>query len=105
MSAPHPPLLVLQAALDRRLSEDHRVEVDAHVAACGTCRRHVHILRWTRVRLGGLTSAVAVPPMLDAELHRALAEAAAPLAPAATPSAAAVAHRWWHRVARWRGGA
>lgn len=68
----HPPLGILQDALDLRLAGSARLEVDAHLAACEICRRQLHALRWTKVRLAGVGSSLVMPSELETEIRRLL---------------------------------
>lgn len=99
----HPPLGLLQDALDLRLAGSARVEVDEHLAACEVCRRRLHALRWTKVRLAGVGSSLAMPPGLEAEIRRLLdprepRPGATPAPPPGEPSDA----RWRQWFAWWR---
>ena len=69
----HPDLLVLQDALDRRLAAEARGEVERHLATCGPCRRRLHALRWTLVRLADAGSHLPMPDTLAGEIRRILA--------------------------------
>jgi hypothetical protein len=97
----HPDLLVLQDALDRRLPAEARVEVDRHLAACGPCRRRLHALRWTLVRLADAGSHLPMPDALAGEIRRILVPDPPPadLLPPdpATPDDAAGWRRWFAR--------
>lgn len=66
-AVPHPPLSALQDALDHRLAGTARLRVDEHLAACACCRRQMHALRWTTLRVAGV-AAEHLPPALVREL-------------------------------------
>jgi anti-sigma factor RsiW len=94
----HPSLLILQEALDHRLEGGERIAVDEHLAGCEACRRQIHALRWTTIRLAGVGAGVTIPPALQVELRRLLS--APPDSPGSTPAPAPPPGGW----RRWLGG-
>ena len=100
----HPPLGILQDALDLRLAGPARIEVDEHLAACDVCRRRLHALRWTKVRLAGVGSSLVMPPWLEAEIRRLLdPEARRPVATPAPLQAERLGAGWRRWFEWWRG--
>ena len=92
----HPDLLVLQDALDRRLPAEDRLEVERHLASCGPCRRRLHALRWTLVRLADAGSHLPMPDALAGEIRRILIPDPPP-PDAPTPDDPAGWRRWFAR--------
>lgn len=68
----HSPLR-LQDALDGRLSAAERLAVGEHLVACESCRRTLHALRWTKVRMAGAGAVLPIPARLETELREVLA--------------------------------
>jgi len=68
---PHSPLRLLEA-LDGRLTPEQRLAVGEHVLGCERCRRTLHALRWTKVRMAGAGAALPVPGQLEKDLRQAL---------------------------------
>ncbi|HEX9579512.1 MAG TPA: zf-HC2 domain-containing protein [Gemmatimonadales bacterium] len=67
----------LQDLLDGRLEAARRPEIEAHLAACERCRRHLDALRWARDVALKQVPIEALPPGLAARVGAALdAEAA-----------------------------
>jgi len=104
---PHSPLR-LQEALDGRLTPEGRLAVAEHVLVCERCRRTLHALRWTRVRLAGAGAALPTPDHLERDLRQALNIQASEVARPAPPQVAAAGARsrsFWRRwLAWWSGG-
>lgn len=68
----HPSLATLQDVLDLELEGPDRLAVDEHLTTCGECRRSLHALRWTKVRLAGVGHGASLPAALDAEIRRSV---------------------------------
>ena len=63
---------VLQLLLDGRLPRERQVEVEAHLAGCGRCRRDLEALRLVRIGVREGLSEHPVPPALAARVSAAL---------------------------------
>ena len=72
---PHSPLR-LQDALDGRLTAADRLAVGEHLVGCEPCRRTLHALRWTKVRMAGAGAVLPIPGRLETEVREALAQPA-----------------------------
>jgi anti-sigma factor RsiW len=101
----HSPLRLL-LALDSRLTPADRLAVDEHVLGCERCRRALHALRWTKVRMAGAGAALPIPGHLEDELRQALLAERAGVPTSAPPVASADARPWsfWQKCLAWWNG-
>jgi anti-sigma factor RsiW len=104
---PHSPLHLL-GALDGRLTPEERLEVAEHVLGCEKCRRLLHALRWTKVRMAGAGAALPVPGLLEQEVREALRGArgggATPPDRVVVTTASAHPRSFWQRCLAWWSG-
>lgn len=82
----------LQEALDGRLDEAARAELDRHLAKCDACRAELEALRWTKTQVATRRSERTVPPEFESVLQRVLeAEPQTSTSPESHRSTAS----WW----------
>jgi anti-sigma factor RsiW len=100
---PHSPLR-LQDALDGRLAAADRLAVGEHLVGCEPCRRTLHALRWTRVRMAGAGAVLPIPARLETEIREALAaQVAGPAStkPRLVATESGQSRAFWQRCLEW----